>query len=228
MLHWKVISPSPVIAVDDKPQLFQPAVPTGQDSRQPTSLTSFRSFNTSSIDVGVLNMQTTRAIRSTAPAIRPWNALSTPLPRATSTWGSSACLRPCSKRSFAARRVAFLNQKPRFFSTAQSNPKPSSEVYSEFLPICCPGCGAYSQTVEPNEPGYYGKQLKKIRKIAPLNRKAAAKDDKAVAYTSEVASEHAGLNAPQLDAQVEGASLHETAPIPRCECLELQQPSHSF
>lgn len=23
------------------------------------------------------------------------------------------------------------------------------------LPICCPGCGAYAQTVEPNELGYY-------------------------------------------------------------------------
>ncbi|KAL4811161.1 hypothetical protein BDV18DRAFT_6185 [Aspergillus unguis] len=34
------------------------------------------------------------------------------------------------------------------------------------LPTCCPGCGAYAQTVEPNEPGYYGKTRKQTRKAS--------------------------------------------------------------
>lgn len=31
--------------------------------------------------------------------------------------------------------------------------------------MCCPGCGAYAQTVEPNEPGFYGKTRKQTRKL---------------------------------------------------------------
>ncbi|PYI11561.1 hypothetical protein BO78DRAFT_332617 [Aspergillus sclerotiicarbonarius CBS 121057] len=41
----------------------------------------------------------------------------------------------------------------------------SSELIDDVLPVCCPGCGAYAQTVEPNEAGYYGKTRKQTRKL---------------------------------------------------------------
>ncbi|GES61072.1 circularly permuted YqeH GTPase [Aspergillus terreus] len=41
----------------------------------------------------------------------------------------------------------------------------SPELVESVLPICCPGCGAYAQTVEPNEPGYYSKTRKQTRKL---------------------------------------------------------------
>ncbi|KAL4875799.1 hypothetical protein BJY04DRAFT_211019 [Aspergillus karnatakaensis] len=44
--------------------------------------------------------------------------------------------------------------------TESSTPEPAQPT----IPICCPGCGAYSQTVEPNEAGYYGKTRKQTRK----------------------------------------------------------------
>ncbi|KAL5045238.1 hypothetical protein BDW71DRAFT_184534 [Aspergillus fruticulosus] len=40
-----------------------------------------------------------------------------------------------------------------------------TEPIQAVLPLCCPGCGAYSQTVEPNEPGYYSKTRKQTRKL---------------------------------------------------------------
>lgn len=40
----------------------------------------------------------------------------------------------------------------------------SAEAIESTLPVCCPGCGAYSQTVDPNEPGYYSKARKLTRK----------------------------------------------------------------
>lgn len=47
-------------------------------------------------------------------------------------------------------------------------PIPESRVEPDpiqnVLPLCCPGCGAFSQTVNPNEPGYYSKTRKKTRK----------------------------------------------------------------
>ncbi|KAF7591384.1 hypothetical protein BBP40_001610 [Aspergillus hancockii] len=39
-----------------------------------------------------------------------------------------------------------------------------SELVGSSLPICCPGCGAYAQTVEAGEPGYYSKTRKQTRK----------------------------------------------------------------
>lgn len=54
----------------------------------------------------------------------------------------------------------------RGFSTScflQSRVPP--EELTEVLPICCPGCGAPSQTIEPNEPGYYSTGRKQTRKL---------------------------------------------------------------
>ena len=46
------------------------------------------------------------------------------------------------------------------------------------LPLCCPGCGAYSQTIDPNEPGYYDEGRKQVRKHrAAVNRASENKRD---------------------------------------------------
>ncbi|KAL4944853.1 hypothetical protein BDV06DRAFT_69166 [Aspergillus oleicola] len=45
--------------------------------------------------------------------------------------------------------------------TEPIHPEPAKAV----IPTCCPGCGAYSQTIEPNEPGYYSKTRKQTRKL---------------------------------------------------------------
>jgi hypothetical protein len=42
----------------------------------------------------------------------------------------------------------------------------SSDLVESALPICCPGCGAYAQTVEAGEPGYYSKTRKQTRKVS--------------------------------------------------------------
>lgn len=57
-------------------------------------------------------------------------------------------------------------------TTTQSFPEPSRSV-EDVLPVCCPGCGAYAQTVEPNEPGYYGKTRKHVRKLISESQRAA-------------------------------------------------------
>ncbi|KAL4778806.1 telomere stability and silencing-domain-containing protein [Aspergillus varians] len=47
------------------------------------------------------------------------------------------------------------------FGEVAKSPGPLKAV----IPTCCPGCGAYAQTVEPNEVGYYGKTRKQTRKF---------------------------------------------------------------
>ncbi|PLB34548.1 uncharacterized protein BDW47DRAFT_134296 [Aspergillus candidus] len=58
-------------------------------------------------------------------------------------------------------------------ATAHENPVTSIE---ELLPVCCPGCGAYSQIVEPNEPGYYGRLGKGKQTRKPLSEVEAKPD----------------------------------------------------
>ncbi|KAL2828973.1 hypothetical protein BDW59DRAFT_159371 [Aspergillus cavernicola] len=53
----------------------------------------------------------------------------------------------------------------RSLSTGTSIISKSPEPLESVLPLCCPGCGAYAQTVEPKEPGYYGSVRKQTRKL---------------------------------------------------------------
>jgi hypothetical protein len=54
-----------------------------------------------------------------------------------------------------------------FPSPSSSSPSSSSSslLHKDILPICCPGCGAYAQTIDPSEPGYYSKTRKRTRKL---------------------------------------------------------------
>lgn len=63
----------------------------------------------------------------------------------------------------------------RAFSTTRSHPSQAPvEELTDVLPACCPGCGAFSQTIEPNEPGYYSESRKQIRKLLATKRDTIA------------------------------------------------------
>ncbi|KAI9038159.1 uncharacterized protein KD926_011201 [Aspergillus affinis] len=63
-----------------------------------------------------------------------------------------------------------FKQQRLFSSATPSHTNPSLRA-EEFLPVCCPGCGAYSQTLEPEEAGYYGESRKQTRKLLSEARK---------------------------------------------------------
>lgn len=70
-----------------------------------------------------------------------------------------------------------LRRQCRCFSTTRvqrEQPQSESQVdtLADSLPVCCPGCGAFSQTVEANEPGYYGTSRKQIRKLLAVRKEA--------------------------------------------------------
>ncbi|KAL2853785.1 hypothetical protein BJY01DRAFT_57402 [Aspergillus pseudoustus] len=59
--------------------------------------------------------------------------------------------------------------------------------FESILPLCCPGCGAYSQTVEPNEPGYYSKTRKQTRQAQDeAEKEEQSGHDEALATISKV------------------------------------------
>lgn len=67
------------------------------------------------------------------------------------------------RHSFGGRPIG-TNQRRELSSTALVCASATDPVTS-VLPVCCPGCGAYAQTVDSNELGYYGKhRLNKLAK----------------------------------------------------------------
>lgn len=51
----------------------------------------------------------------------------------------------------------------------------ATDPATSILPVCCPGCGAYAQTVDSNELGYYGKH--RLNKLAKGQRIPDVEDE---------------------------------------------------
>lgn len=102
----------------------------------------------------------------------------------TTGWSRPRLARPITSHSSNPAPPSSRRQQRNFSSTSRlasesTEPTPestepvseptdpiseSTEAIESTLPVCCPGCGAYSQTVDPNEPGYYSKARKLTRK----------------------------------------------------------------
>jgi hypothetical protein len=109
------------------------------------------------------------------------------------------------------------NQCRTFSSSRQLKEQPNIENLTDVLPTCCPGCGAFSQTIEPDEPGYYSASRKQTRKLLASKKEAIEQSNAAEDATS--------TNTEQSDL---GEDAQPTAPIPmqgwfpntypRCKC----------
>ena len=96
-----------------------------------------------------------------------------------------------------------LRRQCRCFSTTsfhQEQPPVETQVgtLADSLPLCCPGCGAFSQTVEENEPGYYGTSRKQIRKLLAVRKEAVEHENKQ--KNEAISTEGDDLNSQQNDA----------------------------
>lgn len=105
-----------------------------------------------------------RALKTKYPLAKPIYSPQR-FPRTFSSW---SCFPPSRllplDRSSDRLAISKLQLRSSSSSTLQPSGK-SLELPADALPICCPGCGAYAQTVEPNEPGYYSKSRKQTRKL---------------------------------------------------------------
>ena len=71
-----------------------------------------------------------------------------------------------------------IRSQSRCFSTTPFQyEQPPVEPLANILPVCCPGCGAFSQTVEENEPGYYKPSRKQTRKLLSARKGAIEQKD---------------------------------------------------
>lgn len=112
------------------------------------------------------------------------------------------------------------NQYRKFTTSLLQQAQTDIENLIDVLPTCCPGCGAFSQTIEPNEPGYYSASRKQTRKLL-ASKKEGIEQSNAAEDAAHPVSEDSG---PEEDAQ-------HTVPIPiqgwypdtcpRCKCWGL-------
>ncbi|KAL4743626.1 hypothetical protein BDV11DRAFT_177911 [Aspergillus similis] len=113
------------------------------------------------------------------------------------------------RREVVSRLVPLSTLQLRRQSTSASNPVTSTEPTQAVLPLCCPGCGAYSQTVEPNEPGFYGKPRKQTRKLLLEAQKEPLKESATqdAVFTIQKAVEEAEIAPkPHRDILLENAA----------------------
>lgn len=87
-----------------------------------------------------------------------------------------------SPKSFSGHST--INQRRNLSSSIQ--PCANLDTVTNTLPICCPGCGAYAQTIEPDELGFYGEgRRRKIAKGQPTPKEG----DKDAENTEELKTE---------------------------------------
>lgn len=74
--------------------------------------------------------------------------------------------------------VPYLRSQCCAFSTTRYRPEQTTvDAVTEILPVCCPGCGAFSQTVEANQPGYYNTSRKQTRKLLAASKQTLEPDN---------------------------------------------------
>lgn len=88
----------------------------------------------------------------------------------------------CSTKALSLVNSFSVGQQPanshRAFSTTRFRQSEAPiQNLADILPICCPGCGAFSQTIEPEEPGYYSKSRKSRRKLPTSKKDATERHD---------------------------------------------------
>ncbi|KAJ5781781.1 uncharacterized protein N7518_010264 [Penicillium psychrosexuale] len=110
---------------------------------------------------------------------------------------------PFSRAAPQSKGLADLRRQCRCFSTTrlqreQPLAEPQAGTLADSLPLCCPGCGAFSQTVEANEPGYYGTSRKQIRKLLAVRKEAIEYKNKQP--NEAISTEGGSLSAQQSDA----------------------------
>ncbi|CRG87773.1 hypothetical protein PISL3812_04794 [Talaromyces islandicus] len=116
--------------------------------------------------------------------------------------------------SLSPPEPADASDPPSQESPSSPTPPASISLHSDVLPVCCPGCGAYSQTIEPADPGYYDVSRRRVKKLwgkaqhARRAQAAANQDD--TQMDKEVESETNAEKDGAVESQDESATEIDT------------------
>ncbi|KAL4952637.1 telomere stability and silencing-domain-containing protein [Aspergillus filifer] len=118
---------------------------------------------------------------------------------------STRILRRTNISGFDSTNLQLRKFSTETFDAAQSTESIQPQPVKAAIPTCCPGCGAYSQTIEPSEPGYYSKTRKQTRKLLSEAQSESLEEPgrrEALATIEEVVSEEPD-GAPRIKGSAE-------------------------
>lgn len=108
-------------------------------------------------------------------------------PRYSSTDASSAPQSPPVPIQHPEIVIEDTSATPRDGEDSVTPPLPPTSIslHADTLPISCPGCGAYAQTIDSNEPGFYSRTRKKAKQQWHKRQQAIAKEQRATSQDGE-------------------------------------------
>lgn len=78
-------------------------------------------------------------------------------------------------------------------------PPTSISLHADTLPISCPGCGAYAQTIDSNEPGFYSRTRKKAKQLWHKKQQAIVKEQRAISSQDGEGTDDGATGSDPLD-----------------------------
>lgn len=114
----------------------------------------------------------------------------------------STAVQPKFARS-SAKALRHASRQRRSFTVAARADEALDELVpsATFLPLSCPGCGAFSQTVESNEAGFYSTTRSRVTRFIQQQRRSKP----LAGYGQPISPEYASENAQASVGQKSGA-----------------------
>ncbi|KAJ5088829.1 hypothetical protein N7456_012445 [Penicillium angulare] len=109
--------------------------------------------------------------------------------------------------SFKPRLAIPRNSRQAFSTTPPQCRQISPAEFATALPICCPGCGAFTQTIEPEEPGYYGGGRRQTRKLLARRKNEADKEASEVAVKEALDTDEIPLETSSVEDGLSGEPI---------------------
>jgi hypothetical protein len=105
-----------------------------------------------------------------------------------------------------------IEEAPRDDKESVTPPLPPTSIslHADTLPISCPGCGAYAQTIDSNEPGFYSRTRKKAKQQWHQRQQAIAKEQRAISTQDGERLDDGASGAAPLDTtgEVHSTRMH--------------------
>jgi hypothetical protein len=117
--------------------------------------------------------------------------------------------RLCSTRTLSLINSLDVRQQPanphRAFSTTRfrHSEAPIGNLI-DVLPVCCPGCGAFSQVIDPDQPGYYSKSRKSRKQT---RKPLSSKEDVTELQDSPIQDQAHSIDESTAPKPIQGKSL---------------------
>ncbi|KAI7546440.1 hypothetical protein D0864_10947 [Hortaea werneckii] len=124
-------------------------------------------------------------------------------------------------RRYQTQEIGTSDDSTRVDNTTSTQPPAFVTEWTRNLPTVCPGCGAHSQTVDPQSPGFYN--AKRAQKAAEKEQARKEADD---VFNAALQAGELSNSPPQHDTRSLQRGMSSRAANPQCDrCIDLHHQS---